>query len=78
MQDWEDKVCIQKGKRGTLGKKVKRGFTTHYTFVLRKYTICHVKSKNFKLKGVAVCNSEDNFDEEIGKRIAFANAVEQR
>ena len=38
-------------------------------------TVCVIKSRGIEVKGVAVCDAQDTFDEEFGKELAKLRAL---
>lgn len=49
----------------------------YYVFPGTTVTICLLKLKNgFSVTGESACASPENFDEELGRKIAFSNAKE--
>lgn len=52
--------------------------TQYYVFPGTQLTVCCITLKNgFTVTGESACASPENFDEEIGQRIAYTNAREK-
>lgn len=51
---------------------------TYYLFPGTTVTICLLKLKNgFSVTGESACASPENFDEELGRKIAYSNAKDK-
>jgi len=49
--------------------------TQYYVFPDSQYTVCLLTLRNgFNVSGESACASPENFDKEIGEKIAFENA----
>lgn len=58
-----------------ISEVIVRGKTQYYAFPHTQVTICCITLRNgFNVIGESACASPENFDEELGKKIAYDNA----
>ena len=74
----EDNICRIISQKGKLSNKMKFAFSVKYIILRNKIVVAVVQSGKDIMKGVAICHEDDEFDLEIGKRIAFIDAIESR
>jgi hypothetical protein len=78
METWEDEICHIKARKGTLLDVVGYGCKTEYLVLGNEYVVALVHTPGCTLRGVSICGKKDKFDEKIGKKIAFINAIDKK
>jgi hypothetical protein len=78
MEEWEDEICHNKARKGTLLDAVCYGIKTHYLIIEKEYVVALVYTPTCTLRGVSICGKKDEYDMQTGKKIAFINAIDKK